>query len=166
MTFADIPSGSSVFVDADTFVYHFTPHPVFRSACEQLMDRFVHGDVLGITSADVLRDVAHRLMTMEAIIQFGWPVTGIAQRLRRHHDEIRKLGRFRQAIDEIPRLGVQVMPATQQLVSAAAALSQSHELLSGDALIVAHMQANGLVQIASQDRDFDRVPGLTRYSPV
>jgi predicted nucleic acid-binding protein len=40
------------------------------------------------------------------------------------------------------------------------------ELLSGDALIVAHLQANGLAQIASQDRDFDRVPGLTRYSPV
>jgi predicted nucleic acid-binding protein len=166
MTFADIPSGSSVFVDADTFVYHFTPHPVFRSACEQLMDRFVHKDVLGFTSAEVLRDVAHRLMTMEAIIQFGWPVAGIAQRLRHRHDEIPKLGRFRQAIDEIPRLGVQVMPATQQLVSAAAALSQSYELLSGDALIVAHMQANGLAQIASQDRDFDRVSGLTRSSPV
>ena len=29
MTFADIPAGSSVFVDANTFVYHFQPHPLY-----------------------------------------------------------------------------------------------------------------------------------------
>jgi predicted nucleic acid-binding protein len=39
-------------------------------------------------------------------------------------------------------------------------------LLINDALIVALMQANGLSKIASDDRDFDRVPGLTRYGPV
>jgi predicted nucleic acid-binding protein len=31
-------------------------------------------------------------------------------------------------------------------------------LLSGDALIVAIMQANGLTKLASIDTDFDRVP--------
>ena len=28
MTFADLVSGQSVFLDANTFVYHFQPHPV------------------------------------------------------------------------------------------------------------------------------------------
>jgi predicted nucleic acid-binding protein len=37
---------------------------------------------------------------------------------------------------------------------------------SGDALIVAMMQANGLTKLASNDADFDRVPGITRFSPV
>ena len=45
-------------------------------------------------------------------------------------------------------------------------LSQQHELLTGDALILAVMQANALANIASNDADFDRVPGLTRYTPV
>jgi len=39
-------------------------------------------------------------------------------------------------------------------------------LLSNDALIVAVMQANGLANLASNDADSDRVPGLTRYAPV
>lgn len=166
MTFASLPNGMRFFIDADTFVYHFTPHPIFRSACEQLMDRCLHQEVFGITSADVLRDVAHRLMTLEGIIQFTWPAAGIAQRLRRHPDKIAKLTRFRQAVDDIPQLGVQVMPATQQLVSAAANASQNYGLLSGDALVVAHMQANGLTALASHDADFDRVPGISRYAPV
>jgi predicted nucleic acid-binding protein len=39
-------------------------------------------------------------------------------------------------------------------------------LLTGDALIVAVMQAHGLSHLASNDTDFDRVPGLTRYAPA
>jgi len=52
------------------------------------------------------------------------------------------------------------------LVSAAAAISQQHGLLSGDALVVAVMREHGIVNLASHDADFDRVPGLTRYAPA
>ena len=45
-------------------------------------------------------------------------------------------------------------------------VSEKRELLTGDALIVAVMQANGLTHVASNDADFDRVPGLTRYAPA
>jgi predicted nucleic acid-binding protein len=37
--------------------------------------------------------------------------------------------------------------------------------LTNDAIIVAVMQVNGLTTLASNDPDFDRVPGITRYAP-
>ncbi len=52
------------------------------------------------------------------------------------------------------------------LIAAGAAVSQQTGLLTNDALIVAVMQAHGLVNLASSDADFDRVPGLTRYAPA
>jgi predicted nucleic acid-binding protein len=76
------------------------------------------------------------------------------------------LTRFRQAVDEIPAFGIQVLPFTAGLVSAAAAISQQHALLSGDALVVAVMREQGLAHLASHDADFDRVPALTRYAPA
>jgi predicted nucleic acid-binding protein len=36
----------------------------------------------------------------------------------------------------------------------------------GDALVVAVVQAHGLNHLASNDADFDRVPGLIRDTPV
>jgi len=45
-------------------------------------------------------------------------------------------------------------------------LATDADNLVGDALIVAVMQAKGLTLIASNDADFDRVPGLTRYTPA
>ena len=77
-----------------------------------------------------------------------------------------QLTRFRQVVDGIPGLGVQVLPITMRLVSVAAAISGEYGLLSGDALVVAVMREHGLVNLASHDADFDRVPGLTRYAPA
>jgi predicted nucleic acid-binding protein len=90
----------------------------------------------------------------------------MANRLRRHPAEVRRLTAFRQAIERITQSRVQVLPVTVALVETAAAISQQTGLLINDALIVAVMQANGLSKVASHDADFDRVPGLTRYAPV
>lgn len=85
MIFADVPVGASIFIDANTLVYHFMPHPTLGMACADLLARIRKGEVFAATSTHVLNDVAHRVMTTEAVARFGWPVTGIAQRLRRVH---------------------------------------------------------------------------------
>jgi predicted nucleic acid-binding protein len=140
MTFPDIPIGSAVFLDANVFVYHFVPDPQFGPACRQLFDRIFGGEIIGFTSSDVLNDVAHRLMTYEAANTFGWPMQGIAYRLQQHPVELKTLTRFRQAVEEVPNFGVQVLAVNLAHVLSAAALSQQSGLLSGDALVAAVMQ--------------------------
>lgn len=166
MNFAAIPRGSSVFIDANTFVYDFSAHPQYGASCKQFLQRLARRELQGFTSVHVLSDLAHRAMTLEAIDQFGWPAKGIAQRLRKHPADVQKLTRFRQAIDEVSRVGIQVFPIDLPILSAATAVSQQHGLLTGDALIVALMRLHGLTNVASEDADFDRVPGLTRYGPA
>lgn len=164
MTFADLAAGTSLFVDANVFVYHAVSHATRGPACRQLMERIARQEVSASTSADVLSDVAHRVMTLEATVSFGWPLAGIASRLKQKPNAIQQRSRFRQAIEEIVQFGVRLLPTEGPLVLAAASLSQQHGLLSGDALIVALMQHHGLTHLASNDPDFDRVPGLTRYA--
>jgi len=166
MIFADLPGGASVFVDANTLVYHFQPHPVFGPACTDLVERIEHLQLVGITSTHVLSEMAHRLMTLEACTAFGWPFQGIAQRLSQHPDHVQVLTRFRQAIREVPRCGIQVLTIPPTLIDIAGAVSQQTGLLTNDALVIAVMQANGLTNLASNDADFDRAPGLRRYAPA
>jgi predicted nucleic acid-binding protein len=166
MTFAQIPAAAAVFLDANTLVYHFTSHPTFGPACSQLVKRIEHQHLTGFISTHVLSEIAHRVMTLEAIDRFGWPPAGIAARLRKHHIEIGKLTLHAQAVAQIPLLGIQAIAITPPLVEAATLASQQFELLTGDVLVVAVMQADGLTRLASNDADFDRVPGLTRYEPI
>jgi predicted nucleic acid-binding protein len=165
MTFDQVPAGAAAFLDANSLVYHFTNDPKYGVASTRLVQQIEQGVLSGFTSTDVLADVAHRVMTLEAIAVNGWPYAGIAARLRKHHQSISKLTIFQQAIAALPQLKIQVIPVTQRLLEAATVASQQFELLTGDALVVVVMQAHGLTHLASNDADFDRVPGLTRYEP-
>jgi predicted nucleic acid-binding protein len=98
MTFAQIPAAAAVFLDANTLVYHFTNDPKYGTASTRLVQQVEQGALSGFTSTDVLADVAHRLMTLEAIAVNGWPDAGIAARLRKHHHVISKLTIFQQSI--------------------------------------------------------------------
>ena len=166
MNFAAIPEGSSVFFDANTLVYHFTGEPQYGVACSALIRRVASGEVRGFVSTDVLSDTAHRLMTLEAMQLHGWPQAGLAARLRKHHAEIARLTIHRQALAATSSLGLQALSITPALIDSAATLTVRFQLLMGDALIVAVMQAQGLLNLASTDRDFDRVPVITRYGPM
>jgi predicted nucleic acid-binding protein len=133
---------------------------------EQLLDRIETRDVEGYCSTQVLGEVIHRLMTVEASSRFGWPVKGIAQRLRKNSAEVRSLIRHRQALDEIALVGLQILPVPAQLVSPTVDVSQLTGLLYNDSNVVAVMRDRALTHLASQDADFDRIPGITRYAAV
>jgi hypothetical protein len=113
MTFDQLPSGSMVFLDANTLVYHFSAHPKYGASCTRLVERIENQDVQGFTSAHVLGDVVHRLMTIEAISSLAWPATGIASRLRKHHDQIPTLTLYEQVPGKTCQLGLQVLPLTE-----------------------------------------------------
>lgn len=166
MSFLDLPLGVDVFLDANTLVYHFTAEPLYGAACTALMKRIENRQLGAIISVDVLSDVAHRLMTLEAAAVNGWPLAGLAARLRKRRGEISKLTIYGQAITDIAKAGIRILPISQPLVEAAAGIAAQHGLLMGDSLIVAVMQANGVMHIASADSDFDSVPGILRYGPV
>lgn len=164
--FQQLKTGESVFLDANSLVYHFQPHPVHGQACSQLLSRIDQQDVLGHTSTHVLSEVAHRLMMVEASAQPGWPAHKIKLRLRQQPAALAGLTQFRSAIDAVLQSKMVVLTIVPPLVARAAEISQQTGLLSNDALIVAVMQNQGLTNLASSDTDFDRAPGIKRYSPA
>jgi predicted nucleic acid-binding protein len=151
MNFTSIPTGSSVFVDANLFVYSCADDPTFGDACTDLLERIKLKDIQGFISAALFSEVAHRLMTLEACKSLGWSYTGIGRRLRRHPLEIQKLLEFRNALDDIVAIGIHIMPVSSQDILLAGDLSIQHGLLSGDALLVA-MNAKERLDPTSQQR--------------
>ena len=104
-------------------------------------------------------------MVIEASQRFGWK-SKIVDHLKRQPAELQKLTAFKEAIEKVSELGIQLIAIPVDFVAAAASVSIQYGLLSNDALTVAVMQANGLTNIASNDADFDRVPWITRYAPA
>jgi predicted nucleic acid-binding protein len=165
-TFANIASGATVFVDANTLVYHFINHARYGAEATDLLERIELQQLSGVTSASMVAEMAHRLMTLEAVTRFNWSYQGIANHLRRHPAEVMQLDRYRQAIDELPLIPLQILPNTGNEVSLACDVVRQYGLLTNDAIVVVQMRQHNLSILASADSDFDRVPGLTRFGPV
>jgi predicted nucleic acid-binding protein len=166
MTFADLAAGDSVFVDANTLIYHCTLDPSFGPACTNLLDRIGLGEIAGFTSTHVLLEVCNRLMALEAARALGKPQGSMAKFLKGHLDAIQRLTGFRRAIDDLCIGQLRLLTIPPAMVPTIAALSQQIGLLTNDAAVVAIMQSNGLTKLASNDADLDRVPGIMRYAPV
>jgi predicted nucleic acid-binding protein len=165
MIYADLPAGATVFLDASVFIHHFEPNALFGPAATEFLERIENQEISGITATHIVSEVAHRLMTIEAMQAFGWKSAGIALRLRNHPTEVQTLKRFRQAVQEIPLFSIRILTIDPTWLDPAAEISQQTGLLHNDALVIAVMRAHGLTNLASADPDFDRVPGITRYGP-
>jgi predicted nucleic acid-binding protein len=66
MNFASILAGATVFLDANTLVYHFSAHPTYGPPSATLLDRIEKLDCQGATSTHLLSEMMHKLMTIEA----------------------------------------------------------------------------------------------------
>jgi predicted nucleic acid-binding protein len=148
------------------WVYHFMNEPLYGPACTALIKRVERQEIDAVVSTDVLADIAHRLTTLEAAAANGWKLTALASRLRKRPAAISALTAYKHAIASVRKIGFRVVPITHALVESATTIAGRYQLLMGDALITAVMQAQGLTSLASQDADFDRVPWIKRYSPV
>jgi predicted nucleic acid-binding protein len=166
MTYADLPAGATIFVDAGVFIHHFEPNALHGPAATAFLERIENQEITGVTATHIISEVAHRLMTIEAMQAFGWKSAGIALRLRNHPTEVKTLKRFRQAVQDIPLFGMRIVPIDTASLDPAAEISQQTGLLHNDALLIAVMHMHGLTNLASADPDFDRVQGITRYGPI
>ena len=71
MTYADLPAGATVFVDASPLIHHFEPNAAFGPAATEFLERIENQEVTGVTATHIISEVAHRLMTIEAMQAFG-----------------------------------------------------------------------------------------------
>lgn len=165
MTIDQVPAGGSVFIDANILVYHFERHPQFGPSCQRLIERVERQDIEGITSTNLLGEIGHRLMMIEAAALPGAAGGRALNRLKQQPAVVQQLSRFQTAIEAILQSQIRVVTVATTNISRGAAISRHFGLLTNDALTLALMQHYGLSNIASNDADFDRVPGITRYAP-
>ena len=64
MSLNDLPDGTTVYLDANIFVYDFTGQ---SAECATLLLRAKAGDIEAVTGAQVITETVHRLMAIEAV---------------------------------------------------------------------------------------------------
>lgn len=163
MTLTEIPAGTSVFIDANIFVYHFAGR---SEDCSSFLARIERGELRGFTGPINVLEVAHRLMMLEAIEHRLAGTPNPAARLAQHPQRVRRLSKYYFSVLAIPRFGIDMLPLPQDFIVASQEFRQTHGLLVNDSLVPMHMRQAGLSSLASGDEGFDRIPGIRRFHPT
>ncbi len=158
----DIPPGERVFVDANTFVYHFTG---VSGECTAFLRRCERGDVAGITGVHVLLELVHRLMMVEAVVKGLVSPGNVARKLREHPDLVQTLSQAEDQAEVVTRMGIGILPVDAGALSLSRGIRTSYRMMVNDSVTAALARREGIEAVATSDRDFLRVPGLRVYSP-
>lgn len=162
MTLDQIPSGTRVFLDSTIFVYHFIGASV---DCRRCLERCERGEIKGVTSVTVLAEVTHRLMMMEALSRGLVAPGSVARKLRERPDIVKQLHVHRDDVEQIPLMGIDVVPLDLKGLLRAGELRRRHGLLTNDSLVATAALDEGLTAVASADADFKRLGDVELFQP-
>jgi predicted nucleic acid-binding protein len=149
MRLADLDEGSTVFIDANVFIYHFAGA---SPECTALLERCETREVHGSTSSLVLAEVSHRLMMIEAVERKLVTPGNVARKLARRPDVVRQLIRHEASVEAIPAMGIEITPLTEATILLGFRHQRRYGLLTNDSLIVASMQQQGVRRLATADQ--------------
>jgi len=151
-----------VLVDANIFIYAFMHQ---SHQCRQLLERCKAEEVFCITTADIVSEVCHRLMLIEAV-EAGIITKPSAAKLRRKPVEIRRLARYWALTSQIFDLNIPIITLDDRRLRRAQQLRIRYGLLTTDSSIIAAAFEYGIGSLASRDDDFDQVDELAVYKPT
>ena len=162
MTFSEIASGARLYIDANIFVYHFTYE---SDECVTLLDRCDRREVNGYTGIHVLLEVAHRIMTIEAVDKGLVTPGNVPRKLRRRPELVSQLQDHSAAIRYILEMNIEIMQIDARILEASANLRARTGFLVNDSVSLAMMERQNIRVISTNDRDFQRVNWLEVHLP-
>lgn len=164
---SQIPDDADVMVDANVFVYALTPQANLHHPCRDLLERGAHGQVTLYTTVSVVADVLHRAMVLEVLGQGQVQRSAEAvQLLKQEPDIVVGLTRYRTILRDLRQARIDILPLTYRDLHASRVYREQHGLLVNDSLIVAAMQREHMKLLATNDPDFERVPGIAVCMPL
>jgi predicted nucleic acid-binding protein len=164
LSFVRIPSGTRVYVDANIHLYSAFKHPVYGTSCRDLLIRIDEGNVYGYTSDFVLDEVLHKLMIAEVAKNYTKSVRGAVAYIKKNPEVIAQLEVVWTEMELLGRSKFVVLE-NRSLFPEFVELSKKYDLMATDAVHVAIMRRHGLMNIATNDPDFERVDWLTVWKP-
>lgn len=163
LNLCEIPASTKVFIDANIFVF---------SACDregessQFLKKCLAEEVQGFTSVSVLAETLHRLMILEAIEKKLVSQNKPLQKIKKNLDLITKLTKYIEDVEKIFRMGITVMDLSKDMVLESKKIRLEKGLMTNDSLIYTTMIQNEIYNIATFDKDFDRIDTITVYKPT
>lgn len=160
-----LPDGAIVFADANVLVYHFTQVEPLASASTAFLERGLRQRVAIVTTPQVVSDVIHRVMLLEARVLFQIPGQQLTSYLKKHPDVVKQLSQHLDIASLLKRFNIDIRPITHLHLHASKRFRRDYGFMANDSLILGFMATERIQHLASNDGDFERAPVISLWKP-
>ncbi|SRR6266403_956401 len=162
--FSAIPDGSNLLIDTNIFVYGLTAK---SAECKTLLERCSREEVFGMTLFEVVHEATHDFMRGEAKAKglFNAMEKG-AKYLAKHPEQVKLLSDYWANTQRLLALNILFLEMKKDIVIGAQAERTNAGLLTIDSIIVAAMREYGISRIATNDKQFETVVGISVFAPT
>jgi len=165
-TLDSIPAQVAVMIDANILVYALFPQASQHTSCKHLLERGALGDLSLHIVISATADVIHRAMVLEILEQgIQKKSTDAVAYLKQYPRTVSQLTRYKTILRDITQARIAILPLTYRDLHASRQFRDIYGLLTNDSLIVAVMQRERIQFLATNDTDFERIPGITVRQP-
>jgi hypothetical protein len=155
MKLPSLPRNSSVFIDANIFLFAILAHPRFRDSCEKFLTSVEKKEYKSFTSTLVLNEVIHKLMITEVVKKYTLRTEYDAYLLLKQKPEVVKgLVIAWEDLANLKEYPITILGTGNSWLDSAVEISKSYGLLISDSVHAAVCR-----DIATNDADFARVEG-------
>lgn len=145
----DFTGDEPIFIDANIFLYNSLKTPEFVKSYENF-----------------LNEVWFKLIVTGVVREYKVDPRKVARFIKRNPKVLETLDRQRDIINEIEELpNLEIVDIPKDILSLAKYYSKDYLLLTNDALHLAVMKQNNIINLASNDSDFERVDWINLYKP-
>lgn len=158
-----VPGGSDILIDANIFVFGFTNK---SQQCKAFLGRCAREQVFGFTLFEVIHEATHVFMLGEAFEKKLAEEKRTRKYLTDHPEDVKTLKDYWVNAQNVLRLNLATLPMERRIIDGAQQVRATAGLLTNDSIIAAAMLEYGVSQIATYDRMFNAVAGISVFSPT
>ena len=162
MKLNEIKTGSEVFIDANIFIYHFTG---VSDECSDFLNRCEQEDLTAITSVNVILEVLHRLMMIEAVKKKMVKPPNIVKKLSKDPSKVKRLNEYFVNTQKISEMGIEIKPVTIETMFKSQMVRLAYGLMVNDSVIAASMQEEEIKLLATNDTAFEIIDEIIVCNP-
>lgn len=165
-TFRRIPANIDVMLDANIVVYGLFPQVRFHEVCKQLFVRGAKREVRLHLVVSTAADVIHRAMILEMLAQGQFQQSAdVVNHLKQHPQTIQNLTRYKTILHDLVQAHINILSLTYRDLHESKQYRDDHGLMTNDSIILAVMKREKIQYLATNDTDFERIPGIAVRVP-
>ena len=163
---ASIPDGTKVIIDTNIILYTALNHPAFQQSCTAFLIRVEREEIQGFIPSVVIQEINHHFIISELMEKgFGKSVTDCIAHYKRDPLIMNELSKTWTEIGRLFKINCTILYDNPEIVRDSIQISRNFQLFTKDAYIASYAQFYKISHIASNDKDFSRVPWLSVWKP-